>query len=447
MGFKVGMLSLGCPKNQVDAELMLAELSAGGYEITSDENDADAVIINTCGFIESAKKESIDAILDVAALKGIGRLKALIVTGCLAERYIADFPAELPEVDAVVGIGANGRICEIVSSAIEKNGGVQTAFAADKNELVMDGERVIANDPWYAYLRVADGCDNCCTYCAIPMIRGRYRSRSQENVVAEARALAAKGVKELVIVAQDVTRYGEDLYGESRLPELLSELCTVEGICWIRLLYTYPDKITDRLLDVMAKEKKILPYLDVPLQHCNGDVLKRMNRTGDRESLTSLISRIREKLPEVTLRTTFITGFPGETEENFEELCEFISEIRFDRLGAFAYSAEEGTVAAGMADQVDETVRTERMERVMELQSVIASRLNDEKIGSITEVITEGYDDYVKYWFGRSVADAPDIDCKVFFKTTKKIAPGDIIKVEISDVMDYDLIGEAVRPD
>ena len=442
MSIKIGMVSLGCPKNQVDAEQMLYLLQENGFEITPDEAQADVIIVNTCGFIDRAKKESIDTILDVATLKTEGNLKALIVTGCLAERYMQDILHELPEVDAVVGIGASKDICRIVNEVLQN--GTKQSYPADKSSLLLDGKRILANDPYYAYLRIADGCDNCCTYCAIPAIRGRYRSRSMESIVQEAQTLAQNGVKELIVVAQDVTRYGIDLYGELKLPALLKELCKIDGIVWIRLLYTYPDKITDELLEVIGQEQKIVKYLDMPLQHCNGEILKHMNRSGDRKSLTALIQKIRRMVPDMVLRTTFIAGFPGESEQQFEELCEFVQEIRFERMGAFAYSAEEGTVAATMPEQVEQSERTRRMELLMERQSVINEQYNTSRVGQTLQVLCEGYDPYIKHYYGRSAADAPDIDCKVFFRSAKKVAAGSFVFVAISDQMEYDLLGDRV---
>ena len=336
MSVKVGMVSLGCPKNQVDAEIMLKRLSDAGFEITGNEGEADVVIVNTCGFIEDAKKEAIDNILELAELKKNGTLKGLIVTGCLAERYQLEVLNEMPEIDAVIGIGSNDEIVNIVNRVIGNENNI--AMFPDKNLLDMDSDRILASPRYTAYLRIADGCDNCCTYCTIPFIRGRFRSRTVESVIDEAKRLAARGVKELVVIAQDTTRYGEDNYGRLMLPELLCKLCDIDGIEWIRILYAYPDRITDELLDVMASHSKILHYIDIPLQHCNGDILHAMNRTGDRQSLTALIAKIREKMPDVVLRTTLITGFPGETEEQFTELAEFVNDIGFDRLGCFAYS-------------------------------------------------------------------------------------------------------------
>lgn len=439
MSCKVGMVSLGCPKNQVDAELMLSRLHDAGYYITNDESSADVVIVNTCGFIDDAKKEAIENILELAALKNEGKIKGIVVTGCLAERFRDEVQNELPEIDVVLGIGENNNICEAVEAAL--GGGHYSRFS-DKLNLCMEGGRVLTTPKYTAYLRTSDGCDNCCTYCTIPKIRGRFRSRKMEDIIDEAKNLAARGVKEIILIAQDTTNYGSDLYGEPKLAELLDELCKVDGIAWIRMLYTYPDLISDKLLDTMAKQSKVLNYLDIPLQHCNGDILKAMNRTGNRESLTALMSHIREKLPDVVIRTTFITGFPGETEEQFNELCEFVNDVKFDRLGCFAYSAEEGTIAAAMDGQIEDSVKARRAEVIMDAQRRIVDEKNQSRIGETVTVLVEGYDDYIKCWYGRSEGDAPDIDAKVFFATNgKKLNIGDFVPVEINDTIEYDLLG------
>lgn len=437
--YKVCMVSLGCPKNQVDAEMMLKALSDGGLEITSAEADADAIIINTCGFIESAKAEAIENILEASEYKKDGKCKALIVTGCLAERYRDDVTEEIPEVDVCVGLGSNSKIADIVINAIE---GKRENFYGEKTDLDLNGERILGGYPFSTYLKIADGCDNCCTYCAIPKIRGRMRSRTIEDCVTEAKKLAQSGVKELIVVAQDTTAYGEDIYGESKLPELLTKLCRIDGLHWIRTLYTYPDRITDELLDVIAREEKLVKYLDIPIQHVNGEILKKMNRKGDRKSLSELIDRIRAKIPEITLRTTLITGFPGETDEQFAEMAEFVKEKRFDRLGCFTYSAEEGTPAAELDGQIDEQIKNDRMENIMEMQMTIAAQKNEEKAGTLTEVLIEGWDDYIKCYFGRTVADAPEVDGKIFFMSHKPLKIGDFAKVRINDCIDYDLLGE-----
>lgn len=439
--YKISMVSLGCPKNQVDAEMMLATLKAGGFEICSEEAEADAIIVNTCGFIEDAKKEAIENILEASQYKKNGKCKAVVVTGCLAERYKDDVTEEIPEVDSCVGIGSNEKIAEIVKNAIEGN--TENSFG-EKDALPLSGERILGGYPFSTYLKIADGCNNCCTYCAIPKIRGKLRSRTIEDCVEEARKLAFRGVKELVVVAQDTTAYGEDLYGKPMLAELLKRLCEIEGLVWIRTLYTYPDRITDELLETIASEEKLVKYLDIPLQHVNGDILKRMNRKGDYESLCALIERIRRKVPEITLRTTLITGFPGETEEQFEEMAEFVKYNRFDRLGCFTYSAEEDTIAAEYPHQIDEQTKADRMDNIMELQLTIAAEKNEEKAGKETLVLVEGWDDYIKCYFGRTPADAPEVDGKIFFMADRQLKIGDFVKVRINDCIDYDLLGELI---
>lgn len=437
--YKVSMVSLGCPKNQVDAEIMLSLLSEGGLEITPAEVEADAIIINTCGFIEAAKAEAIENILEAARYKEEGNLKALIVTGCLAERYKDDVTEEIPEVDVCVGLGSNKDIAKIVINAIE---GKKENSYGEKTDLPLSNDRILGGVPFTAYLKIAEGCNNCCTYCAIPKIRGKMRSRTIEDCVAEAEKLAKYGVKELIVVAQDTTAYGEDIYGESRLAELLSKLCEIEGIHWIRTLYTYPERITDKLLDTISHNEKLVKYLDIPLQHIDGDILKKMNRKGNEQSITELIEKIKNKIPDITLRTTFITGFPGEMDEQFCSLAEFVKKARFDRLGCFTYSAEEDTVAATMPDQIDEQTKQFRMENIMESQMTIAAEKNEEKIGQVVEVLIEGWEDYIKCYFGRTSADAPEIDGKIFFMSTKPLKIGEFVKVRVNDSIDYDLLGE-----
>ncbi len=439
MAYKVAVVSLGCPKNQIDAEMLLYALKEGGLEIVNEEGKADAIIINTCAFIEDAQAEAIENILEASKYKEDGNLKALIVTGCLAERFRDDVTEEIGEVDVAVGIGRNSDIAKIVIDAIE---GKRQNYFAEKEALDINAPRILGSYPFTTYIKVAEGCDNCCTYCAIPSIRGKFRSRKLEDIVLEAKHLAENGVKELIVVAQDTTRYGEDLYGKPMLATLLSELCKIEGLHWIRTLYTYPDRITDELLEVIASQEKCVKYLDIPIQHANAEVLRRMNRNGDKESLLSLINKIRTKIPGITLRTSLIAGFPGETEEQFSELCEFVKEARFDRLGCFAYSAEEGTPAFSFDGQLDQQTKSDRAEIVMNEQLSIAAEKNEEKIGSVTEVLIEGYDDYIKCYFGRSTADAPEIDAKVFFTTPRPLIIGEFVKVRIDDCIDYDLLGE-----
>lgn len=440
MAIRVGMVSLGCPKNQVDAEKMMFSLRKYGFELIQDAALADVAIINTCGFIQSAKEEAIETMLEFIALKKEGRIKGVICTGCLAERYKQDILDEMPELDAVVSLGKDAEIAQIVKDIMSgKNG--EKLYAGDKCSLPLEGGRIISTQPFYAYLKIAEGCSNGCTYCAIPAIRGKFRSRTIENILEEARWLADNGVTELVVVAQDTTRYGEDIYGESRLPELLTELCKIEGFHWIRTLYLYPERITDKLIDTIAEQDKLVKYFDIPIQHCNADILKRMNRCGSRETLTELICKIRARIPNVIIRTTLITGFPGETQEQFEELAEFANDMRFERLGCFAYSAEEGTPAAKFEGQLPDEEKERRSDVIMEQQMFINDVQNQEMIGKVVEVVTEGFDRYAECCFGRSAADAPEIDGKIFFSSERKLTVGEYVKVKIDDTLDCDLLG------
>ncbi|WP_077534776.1 30S ribosomal protein S12 methylthiotransferase RimO [Massiliimalia massiliensis] len=441
MAIRVGMVSLGCPKNQVDAEMMLERLKHKGYKLVADTGNCDVVVINTCGFIQSAKEEAIENIIEFINLKNEGKIKAIIVTGCLAERYREEILTEMPEVDAVVGLGSNEKICDVIQSALA---GKKVQRYGEKEALPLCGGRVISTLPYYAYLKIAEGCDNCCTYCAIPSIRGRFRSKPMEEVLKEAQWLADEGVKELILVAQDTTRYGEDLYGKYSLAKLLRELCKIDGFRWIRILYCYPDKITDELIDVIAEEEKVAKYIDLPLQHCNDDILQKMNRPMDKKATVALIQKLRERIPGLTLRTTLIAGFPTETQEQFVELVEFVKEMKFDRLGCFAYSEEEGTAAAEMSPQVDEKIRERRAEIIMEEQMTIMERANEKMIGRVVTVVLEGADKLADCYFGRSEADAPDIDGKIFFTSGQKHTMGDFIRVRIDEVCDYDLVGEEV---
>lgn len=442
MSTRVGMVSLGCPKNQVDAEHMLFDLKKQGFEIVSDAGLSDVVVVNTCGFIESAKQEAIDTILEFCTLKKEGRIKAVICTGCLAERYKEEVLKEIPELDAVIGIGSNEKLCDVIRDVLCNNKSV-CEFDA-KYKLPLEGGRIISTQPFYAYLKIAEGCDNCCTYCAIPSIRGKFRSRRIEDIVAEAKWLAEHGVVEIVVIAQDTTRYGEDLYGESKLPQLLRELCKIDGLKWIRTLYAYPERISDELIETIRNEEKLVKYLDIPLQHCNGQILKKMNRHGDRETLVGLISKIRREIPDIIIRTTLIAGFPGETEEQFEELVDFVKEVEFERLGCFAYSAEEGTAAAKLDGQLDERVKEHRADIIMQEQMFISDRFNEKLLGKDLEVVAEGFDRYAECYYGRSVMDAPEIDGKIFFTSEKRLTEGDFVTVHIDDTLDYDLIGTRV---
>ena len=447
---KIGFISLGCSKNQLDTEVMLHELLTAGYEITPEETEADIVIINTCGFIESAKKEAIENILDVAWLKQHNDLKAIIVTGCLAERYREEIFAELPEVDALLGVGSIHNIVQAVESVQARLADAtlpKYASFEDKNTVALGGDRVLTTPEYYSYLKIAEGCDNRCTYCAIPSIRGRFRSRPMEELVAEAKQLEALGVRELNIIAQDITRYGKDLYGEYRLHELLHRITEETSIPWIRLLYCYPDKITDELIAEMRDNPRILPYIDLPLQHISDPVLRAMNRHGDGAAIRAVIEKLRRAIPDIVIRTTFIVGFPGETEADFEELCRFVEQTRFAHVGVFTYSPEEGTPAATMENQIDEQVKQDRMDILMKLQMQINVEQNEEKVGSVLRVLVEDFDPVSEAHFGRSAADAPDIDGKVYFKASRRIAPGSLIDVKVREVVDYDLYGRAILPD
>ncbi len=444
MAYKVGMVSLGCAKNQVDGEVLMASLRDGGFVPVDDAAMADIAIVNTCGFIESAKRESIEEILELATLKKEGKIKKLVVTGCLGERYQQEMHKELPEVDAVIGIGANGEIAELLTKMMEKDQYVESF--PEKDKMPLCGGRVLTTPSYFAYVKIAEGCDNRCSYCAIPLIRGGYRSRTMESIEEECRALVADGAKELILIAQDTSRYGIDLYGEYSLAKLMERLCKIDGLHWLRVLYCYPDSITDELLEVMAREEKIVPYIDLPLQHASGKILKAMNRRGDRQSLTVLMKKIREKVPGVVLRTTLIAGFPGETEEDFTELAEFVKDVKFERMGCFAYSQEEGTAAAELPDQVEDETKERRAEILMDDQMNIMDAQGQELIGQTLEVLVEGFDRYAECWFGRSYRDAPDIDGKVFFTTGgKRPRLGSFVKVEITDCMDADLTGELVE--
>lgn len=436
---KIGMVSLGCPKNQTDAEIMLGILSQKGNEIVSDPKDAEVIIVNTCGFIDPAKQESIDTILEMAEYKKSGKCRLLIASGCLAERYHDDIKKELPEVDAVVGAGDFDKVAEVIDEA---QSGKDICLYGHQNCDIPENLPRLLSTPFYtAYLKIADGCDNNCTYCAIPMIRGHFRSRKPEDIVKEAEELAANGVKELILIAQDTTRYGTDLFGKPSLDMLLEKLCKIDGIHWIRVHYYYTEAITESLIDVMAQNDKICSYIDMPIQHINNDILRRMARRTNREEIISRIKMIREKMPDAAIRTSIITGFPGETEEQFEELYEFAGDIKFDRMGVFAYSQEEGTPAANFDGQVDDSVKLERRDRLMSLQQKISLEKNKSKIGTVTEVLCEGYDEDNYMYVGRSYADSIDVDGKVYFAAEDEVETGTFVKVEILDADEYDLTG------
>lgn len=442
MKYKVGIVSLGCAKNRVDAEMLLAKLDKAEFQLVEDVAMCDAAIINTCAFIESAKQESIEEILELAKLKNEGKIKCLIVTGCLSERYKEQVMAELPEIDGCAGIGANDEIADIIRRCLK---GEKVESFPPKENLSLDGKRIQSTPQYYAYLKIAEGCDNHCTYCAIPMIRGKYRSRTIESLVKEAEWLSEGGVKELIVIAQDTTYYGTDLYGKPMLADLLKELCKIEKLKWIRVLYCYPERITDELIEAIANEEKIVKYIDLPLQHCNKDVLKRMNRKGSNEELRALLEKIRKAMPDVTLRSTFITGFPGETEDQFEELAQFAKDMKFQRLGCFAYSQEDNTPAARLPQQLDEDIKNRRAEIIMEQQQIIMEEYAERLIDKEVEVVVEGFDKYAECYFGRSAGDCPEVDGNIFF-TAKNIKPqeGSFVKVRINDYIGIDPVGEMV---
>lgn len=437
---KLGMISLGCSKNQVDAELMLALMQQDGWTLVADPEDADVVIINTCGFIEAAKQESIEAILEFCAKKERGGVRLVVVTGCLAERYRDQLATEIPEADVVLGLGKNSDIARTIRRALT---GERVVEFGDKYDLKGEGERVLANPPYFAYVKVAEGCDNRCSYCAIPLIRGDFRSRSLESILEEVERLAARGVREINLVAQDTSRYGQDLYGNYMLPELLHRVCRVEGVQWVRVLYCYPDRITDELIAAIAQEDKVVKYIDIPVQHASGKVLREMNRRGDRESILELVRRLRTGIPGVVLRTTVIAGFPGETQDDLEELCKLVTEARFERLGCFAYSQEEDTPAGEREDQLDEQTRQRRAELIMELQMPIAFEFAESCRGRELEVLVEGRRG--REYFGRSYMDAPDIDTKVYFTSSRRLVPGRFVRVKITGSREYDLLGELLE--
>lgn len=434
---KIAFVSLGCPKNLVDSENILGALTEKGYEIIAEENLADVIIVNTCCFINDAKQESIDTIIDVGQWKETGNCKRLIVTGCLAQRYKDEIIKELPEVDAVIGIGDVDGVLDAVE-------GTEVQVCCEKPyNISAVHNRLITTPNYVAYLKVSDGCDNHCTYCVIPSIRGKLQSRTIEDCVDEARKLVDNGAFELVLLAQDLTNYGKDLYGEPKLVELLKELGKIDGLKWIRLLYCYPESITDSLIEEIANNEKICKYIDIPIQHCNDEILKKMGRRGNKEKIVDVINKLRSNVPDITIRTTLITGFPGETDEQYLEMEQFIRDMKFDRLGVFAYSQEEDTPAAAMPNQISEEDKQRRQEMLMFAQSEVVEELSMNKVGTIQNVLVEGYDAVTKQYFGRSQSDTMDIDSKVFFESRKKLAEGSFVDVKIEGFFDYDLIGKA----
>ncbi len=440
---KIGFISLGCPKNQLDTEVMLHELMAAGFEVTPEETEADIIIVNTCAFIESAKQEAIDNILDVAWLKENRELKGIVVTGCLAERYRDELFTELPEVDAVLGVGSIHAIVDAVKAVAA---GKKFSEYAPKDEVRLGGDRVLTTPEYMAYLKIAEGCDNRCAYCAIPSIRGKFRSRPMEDVVAEAKEMEALGIKELVIVAQDITRYGLDLYGEYSLAKLLRAITDATEIPWIRLLYCYPDKITDELVAEIRDNDRIVKYIDLPVQHATDHMLTAMNRHGDRAMIDGVLAKLRREIPGIVIRTTFIVGFPGETEADFEALCEFVRASKFEHAGAFPYSREEGTPAYDLPDQIDEQVKLDRADILMREQQAVVDEYLAAKVGTVIRVLVEDFDPVSEAHYGRSAADAPEIDGKVFFFSKVRVAPGSFVDVKVVEVQDYDLVGEALIP-
>ncbi|RCX20018.1 SSU ribosomal protein S12P methylthiotransferase [Anaerobacterium chartisolvens] len=439
---KIGIVSLGCPKNLVDSEIMLGLLKSCDYEITNDEAAAEIIIVNTCGFIESAKQESVNAILEMAGHKA-GKCELLIVTGCMAERYKGKIIEEIPEVDAVVGTGSYSDIARIIEEVYAE--GKRVVCGGLHGTDYLENSRVVSTNKGYAYIKIAEGCDNCCTYCIIPSLRGAYRSRRLEDIIKEAEILAAGGVQEVILVAQDTTRYGTDIYGRKRLSELIRSISGIDGIKWIRLLYCYPEEIDEQLIDEIAINKKVCKYMDIPIQHASDKILRLMGRRGTREELGRVISGIRERIPGVVIRTSLIVGFPGETEEDFSELFEFVNEYRFDRLGVFTYSKEEDTPAAAFEQQVPKRIKQRRHDKIMELQKGITLTHNAARVGSVCHAIVEGVADDGIFYLGRTFGEAPEIDGTVYFTSPEPLDAGQLVKIKILDASHYDLIGEVVN--
>lgn len=439
MAIKVGFVSLGCPKNLLNTEVMLAKLVDHGMELVAEDIEADVIVINTCAFIESAKNEAIENILDIAWLKKNRSLKGIVVTGCLPQRYREEIFKEMPEVNCILGTGSLDDICEAVEVAYK--GGTFSSFG-DIDKVALGGERVVTTPEYFAYVQIAEGCDNFCSYCVIPSIRGRFRSRNMTEIVDEVKDLASIGVREVCLVAQDTTRYGEDLYGTYALDSLIEEISKIDEIKWIRVLYCYPDRITDGLIEEFKTNDKLLKYIDMPIQHINDDILSAMNRRDTSAGIKSIIDKLRREIPGIVIRTTVIVGFPGETEKQYKELRDFIKETKFERLGVFEYSREEGTPAYDMPNQVPESVKKKRMEAIMSDQNRIHNDFNARFVGSELEVLCEGYDEVSESFYGRSYADAPDIDGKIYFSSPKRIREGEFVKVAVTEVIDYDLVGK-----
>lgn len=438
MSYKVAFISLGCAKNLVNTEQMMALCREAGYEITGDPENSDVAVLNTCGFIDSAKSEAIENILELAELKKQGKLKKLLVTGCLTQRYLEDIRTELPEVDGMLGTGSYTDVVKAVDELME---GEHAEHFGDIHRTYEDGERIVTTPPYTAYLKIAEGCSNGCAFCIIPKLRGRYRSRSMDSLLEEAKKLADRGVQELIVIAQDITRYGMDLNDGSTLAKLLEELCKLP-FHWIRLHYLYPEAVTDELIDTMVHHKKILRYLDIPIQHCNDRILKEQRRRSTKEQIETLFDKLRAAMPDIVIRTSLICGLPGETDEEFEELCEFLNKQRIQRAGVFQYSPEEGTLAAAMPDQVDPEVAQRRVELVVDLQSRIMDAYNEERLGTVMEVLCEGFDRNEGCYVGRTYADSVDIDGRVLFTAAGVVPAGTFVNVRITNTAEGDLFGE-----
>ena len=444
-GVKVGFVSFGCSKNLMDTEVMMYHLVEAGYTVVAEESEADVIIVNTCAFIESAVREAIDNVLDVAWLKENRSLRAIVVTGCLAERFGSELFSEMPEIDAIVGVGSIHEIVDAVDAVVR---GEKYESKNDCEKVALGGSRIVTTGDAYAYIKIAEGCSNRCTFCAIPSIRGKMRSRPIDDVVEEAKELSDMGVVELDVIAQDTTSYGLDLYGRLALPELVERLAKETDFHFIRLLYLYPDRVTDELLDVIAANENVVPYFDMPIQHISNGVLKRMNRRGDGSTVREAIAKIRSRIPDAVLRTTVMVGFPGETEDDFTELCEFVRATRFDRLGAFTYSAEDGTPAARLPDQIDEQTKQDRYDIIMAAQFEIAAEKSEERVDTECEVLCEGFDAVAECFFGRSAAEAPEVDGRIYFTVpagADKPDEGDLVSVKLTRAVDYDLFGEMTR--
>lgn len=437
---KIGFVSLGCAKNQINSEQMLYLLDSAGYKIMTQVENVDIVVVNTCGFIESAKSEAIENIIELGMLKDEGKIGKIIIAGCLAQRYAMELMEQMPEVDGIVGCGSYG---EIVAAADAVLRGERPVLMGDIDTAEEESGRVLTTPGYFAYIKIAEGCDNRCSYCVIPSLRGRFRSRAIEDIVEEAELLASDGVRELIVVAQDTSRYGLDLYGERRLARLLKRLCAIDGFEWIRVHYLYPDGMTDELIDVMANEEKIVKYLDIPIQHINDNILKAMNRRGTKSEIVELLVKLRSRIPGVVLRTSIICGLPGETETEFDELCDFLREYRLERAGIFAYSPEEGTPAALMEGRPDPETAQSRVELAVDIQSRVMDEYNRAMIGKTIKVLCEGFDRYAECYFGRTYADSPDVDGKIFFSSAEKLPVGAFVFVKVTGTIDGDMWGEA----